>query len=108
ALTNASRLIQEGGAQAVKLEGGEEVCPQIKAIVDSGIPVMAHIGLTPQSVHAQGGFKVQGRGDSAEKALIESAKKLEQAGAFSVVLELIPAALAKKVTESISIPTIGI
>ena len=95
AVTNAGRLIKEGRAQAVKLEGGIEVCPQIKAIVEASIPVMAHIGLTPQSVNAFGGFKVQGKDEEAARSLIEQAKAVEAAGAFAVVLECIPAKLAE-------------
>lgn len=108
ALLNASRLVQEGGAQAVKLEGGVEIASQVQAITRAGIPVVGHLGLTPQSVHAMGGYKVQGRGDTAERLLLDNAQALADAGAFCLVLELIPAALAKKVTEKISIPTIGI
>lgn len=108
AVVNAGRLMKEGRAQAVKLEGGKEVCPQIKAIVDASIPVMAHLGLTPQSINAFGGFKVQGKTEAAAKKLIEDAKAVEEAGAFAVVLECVPAKLAKLVSESISIPTIGI
>ncbi|SFE37761.1 3-methyl-2-oxobutanoate hydroxymethyltransferase [Trichococcus pasteurii] len=108
AVTNAGRLIKEGRAQAVKLEGGIEVCPQIKAIVEASIPVMAHLGLTPQSVNAFGGFKVQGKDEEAARSLIEQAKAVEAAGAFAVVLECIPAKLAELITQSISIPTIGI
>ncbi|MDK2779979.1 MAG: 3-methyl-2-oxobutanoate hydroxymethyltransferase [Trichococcus sp.] len=108
AVTNAGRLIKEGRAQAVKLEGGLEVCPQIKAIVEASIPVMAHLGLTPQSVNAFGGFKVQGKDEEAARSLIEQAKAVEAAGAFAVVLECIPAKLAELITKSISIPTIGI
>jgi 3-methyl-2-oxobutanoate hydroxymethyltransferase len=108
AVSNAGRLIKEGRAQAVKLEGGIEVCPQIKAIVEASIPVMAHIGLTPQSVNAFGGFKVQGKDEEAARNLIEQAKAVEGAGAFAVVLECIPAKLADLITKSISIPTIGI
>nr|WP_107995867.1 3-methyl-2-oxobutanoate hydroxymethyltransferase [Trichococcus paludicola] len=108
AVSNAGRLIKEGRAQAVKLEGGLEVCPQIKAIVEASIPVMAHIGLTPQSVNAFGGFKVQGKDEEAARSLIEQAKAVEAAGAFAVVLECIPARLADLITKSISIPTIGI
>ena len=108
AVSNAGRLIKEGRAQAVKLEGGIEVCPQIKAIVEASIPVMAHIGLTPQSVNAFGGFKVQGKDEEAARSLIEQAKAVEAAGAFAVVLECIPAKLAELITNSISIPTIGI
>ncbi|OUL08977.1 3-methyl-2-oxobutanoate hydroxymethyltransferase [Sedimentibacter sp. SX930] len=108
AVSNAGRLIKEGRAQAVKLEGGIEVCPQIKAIVEASIPVMAHLGLTPQSVNAFGGFKVQGKDEEAARSLIEQAKAVEAAGAFAVVLECIPAKLAELITNSISIPTIGI
>ena len=108
AVSNAGRLIKEGRAQAVKLEGGLEVCPQIKAIVEASIPVMAHLGLTPQSVNAFGGFKVQGKDEEAARSLIEQAKAVEAAGAFAVVLECIPAKLAELITNSISIPTIGI
>jgi 3-methyl-2-oxobutanoate hydroxymethyltransferase len=108
AVSNAGRLIKEGRAQAVKLEGGLEVCPQIKAIVEASIPVMAHLGLTPQSVNAFGGFKVQGKDEEAARSLIEQAKAVEAAGAFAVVLECIPAKLAELITKSISIPTIGI
>ena len=108
AVGNAGRLVKEGHAQAVKLEGGKEVCPQIKAIVDASIPVCAHLGLTPQSVNAFGGFKVQGKGEEAAQKLLDEARAVEEAGAFAVVLECVPKALAKKITESISIPTIGI
>lgn len=108
AVVNAGRLIKEGHAQAVKLEGGREVCPQIEAIVKASIPVCAHIGLTPQSIHTFGGFKVQGKGEEAAKRLIEEAQAVEAAGAFAVVLECVPEALAKLITEKISIPTIGI
>lgn len=108
AVVNAGRLIKEGHAQAVKLEGGREVCPQIEAIVKASIPVCAHIGLTPQSIHAFGGFKVQGKGEEAAKRLIEEAQAVEAAGAFAVVLECVPEALAKLITDKISIPTIGI
>lgn len=108
ALCNAGRLVKEAKAGAVKLEGGEKVCPQIKAIVDADIPVMAHLGLTPQSVNAFGGYKVQGKSIEAAQKLIDDAKAIEQAGAFALVLECVPSALAKIITESISIPTIGI
>ncbi|MFK4784742.1 3-methyl-2-oxobutanoate hydroxymethyltransferase [Fusobacterium sp. MFO224] len=108
AVKNAGRLIKEGGAQVVKLEGGAAVCEQIRAIVNASIPVMAHIGLTPQSVNAFGGFKVQGKTEEAAKKLIEDAKKVEEAGAFAVVLECVPAKLAEIITKSINIPTIGI
>lgn len=108
AFVNAGRLMKEGRAGAVKLEGGKEVCPQIKAIVSAGIPVVAHLGLTPQSINTFGGFKVQGKTEAAAKKLIEDAKAVEEAGAFLLVLECVPAKLAKLVTESINIPTIGI
>lgn len=108
AVVNAGRLMKEGRAGAVKLEGGAEVCPQIKAIVDAGIPVCAHLGLTPQSINAFGGFKVQGKTEAAAKKLIADAKAVEEAGAFAVVLECVPAALAELVTKQINIPTIGI
>ena len=108
AVVNAGRLMKEGRAGAVKLEGGKEVCPQIKAIVSAGIPVVAHLGLTPQSINTFGGFKVQGKTETAAKKLIEDAKAVEESGAFLLVLECVPAKLAKLVTESINIPTIGI
>ncbi|MBQ3165139.1 MAG: 3-methyl-2-oxobutanoate hydroxymethyltransferase [Lachnospiraceae bacterium] len=108
AVVNAGRLIKEGHAHAVKLEGGMEVCEQIRAIVRASIPVCAHIGLTPQSINAFGGFSVQGKGEEAAKRLIEEAKAVEEAGAFAVVLECVPEALATLITQQISIPTIGI
>ena len=108
AVVNAGRLVKEGGAQVVKLEGGERVCPQIKAITEASIPVMAHLGLTPQSVNEFGGFKVQGKSFDAARTLIEDAKRVEEAGAFAIVLECVPDTLAKMITESVSIPTIGI
>ena len=108
AVVNAGRLMKEGRASAIKLEGGSEVCPQIKAITAASIPVMAHLGLTPQSINAFGGFKVQGKSEAAARKLIEDARAVEEAGAFAVVLECVPAKLAKMVSESISIPTIGI
>ena len=108
AVVNAGRLMKEGRGQAVKLEGGASVCPQIKAITEASIPVVAHIGLTPQSVNAFGGFKVQGKSEADARRLIEEAKAVEEAGAFAIVLECIPAKLAKLITESVSIPTIGI
>lgn len=108
AVVNAGRLVKEGGAQAVKLEGGIEFCEHIKAIVKASIPVCAHIGLTPQSVNAFGGFKVQGKGKEEAQRLLDEARAVEEAGAFAVVLECVPAKLAKKISESISIPTIGI
>ncbi|MCR4604531.1 MAG: 3-methyl-2-oxobutanoate hydroxymethyltransferase [Eubacterium sp.] len=108
ALKNAGRLMKEGGADAVKLEGGHRVCPQIKAMTEAGIPVCAHLGMTPQSVNAFGGFKVQAKTEEAAKLLIEEALAVEEAGAFAVVLECVPAKLAEIVTKKISIPTIGI
>ena len=108
AVYNAGRLMKEGRCQAVKLEGGAAVCPQIEAIVAASIPVMAHIGLTPQSVNAFGGFKVQGKSEEAAKRILTEAKQVEAAGAFAVVLECVPAKLAELVTKSVSIPTIGI
>lgn len=108
AVVNAGRLMKEGRCQAVKLEGGASVCPQIKAITEASIPVVAHIGLTPQSVNAFGGFKVQGKSEADARRLIEEAKAVEAAGAFAIVLECIPAKLAKLITENVSIPTIGI
>ncbi|MFC1893534.1 3-methyl-2-oxobutanoate hydroxymethyltransferase [Chloroflexota bacterium] len=108
ALRNAARFIQEGGAQAVKLEGGITVAEKVKRIVECGIPVMGHIGLTPQSIHQLGGFKVQGKSPEAAVKMVEDARALEQAGAFSIVLETVPAQLATFITQSISIPTIGI
>jgi 3-methyl-2-oxobutanoate hydroxymethyltransferase len=107
ALENAMRLMKEGGAQAVKLEGGLRVAPQIKALTENGIPVMAHIGFTPQSEHALGGFRVQGRGTGADQ-LLADAHAVQEAGAFAVVLEMVPAELAGQVTKELSIPTIGI
>ena len=100
--------MKEGRCQAVKLEGGAAVCPQIKAITQASIPVMAHIGLTPQSVNAFGGFKVQGKSEDAARKLIEEAKAVEEAGAFSIVLECVPAKLAELISKSVNIPTIGI
>ncbi len=108
AVVNAGRLMKEGRAQAVKLEGGLEVCEHIKAIVRASIPVCGHIGLTPQSVNALGGFKVQGKGEEAAQRILDEARAIEQAGAFAVVLECVPHVLAEKITKSISIPTIGI
>ena len=108
AVYNAGRLMKEGRCQAVKLEGGASVCPQIRAITNASIPVMAHIGLTPQSINDFGGFKVQGKSEEAAKKLLEDAKAVEEAGAFAVVLECVPAKLAELISKSISIPTIGI
>lgn len=108
AVLNAGRLVKEGGANAVKLEGGANVIEQIRAIVNAQIPVMGHLGLTPQSVNAFGGFKVQGKDESAAKKLIEDAVLIEKAGAFSIVLEGIPEKVAELITKAVSIPTIGI
>ena len=108
AVVNAGRLMKEGRANAVKLEGGVEVVPQIKAITQAGIPVCAHIGLTPQSINAFGGFKVQGKTEAAAQKLIDDALAVQDAGAFAVVLECVPEKLATLVTEKLDIPTIGI
>lgn len=108
ARVNAGRLIKEGGAQAVKLEGGEHIAETIRAIVDIDIPVFGHIGLTPQSIHRMGGFKVQGRQEVQARKILADAKAVEEAGAFAMVLEGIPRDLAREVTASVSIPTIGI
>lgn len=108
ALENCGRMLQEGGAEAVKIEGGGKVIEKIEAIVDAGIPVMGHIGLTPQSIYELGGYRVQGRTAETARALVETAKKIEEAGAFSLVIELVPSDTAKLITESIDIPTIGI
>lgn len=105
---NAGKLVKEGGAEAVKLEGGENIAGTIKAIIDMGVPVMGHIGLMPQSVHKMGGYKVQGKTKKEQKQILKDAKAVEKAGAFSIILEGIPSDLAKKITESVSIPTIGI
>jgi 3-methyl-2-oxobutanoate hydroxymethyltransferase len=107
ALDTAARFLKEGGAQAVKLEGGDRVLPQVEALVSAGVPVMGHLGLTPQSVNVFGGYRVQGRGEAGEQ-LMADAKALEAAGAFAVVLEVVPAELAERVTRTLSIPTIGI
>jgi 3-methyl-2-oxobutanoate hydroxymethyltransferase len=108
ALRNAGRLLKEGGAQSVKLEGGVRVAETVRFIVDAGIPVMGHIGLTPQSIHQLGGYKVQGKTPAAAVRLVNDAVALEQAGAFAVVLECVPLELAKTVTDRLAIPTIGI
>jgi 3-methyl-2-oxobutanoate hydroxymethyltransferase len=108
ALSNAARFIQEAGAQAVKLEGGTTVAEKVKRIVDCGIPVMGHLGLTPQSVHQLGGLKVQAKSLEAARKLLEDAQALEQAGVFAIVLEAIPYKLAALVTQKVSVPTIGI
>ena len=107
ALESATRLFKEAKVQAVKLEGGKKVVPQIKKLVNAGIPVMGHLGLTPQSVYALGGFKVQGRGDNA-KAIIKDAEALQSAGVFALVLEMVPAELASEISSALDIPVIGI
>ena len=107
-LRNAARFIQEGGAQAVKLEGGVNVAEKVKRIMECGMPVMGHIGLTPQSIHQLGGHKVQGKTPEAAIRLLKDAQALEEAGAFSIVLETVPAPLASLITQSVGIPTIGI
>ena len=108
AMRNAGRLMQEGGAHTVKLEGGVAVADTVRRIVDAGVPVMGHIGLTPQSVNALGGYRVQGRTRAAARRLLDDALALQDAGAYAVVLECVPAPLAKVITERLSIPTIGI
>ena len=108
AISNAGRLIKEGGAQSVKLEGGAKIANTVAKIVDCGIPVMGHIGLTPQSVNQLGGYKVQGKSEKEKEKLIADAKAIESAGAYSIVLELIKSDLAEEITKEISIPTIGI
>lgn len=108
AVVNAGRLMKEGGANAVKLEGGTRVCPQIKAITDAEIPVMAHLGLTPQSINAFGGYKVQGKSEEAAKQLLDEAMAVQEAGAFGLTLECVPAPLAALITAKLDIPTIGI
>jgi 3-methyl-2-oxobutanoate hydroxymethyltransferase len=108
ALHNAARFIQEGGAQAVKLEGGEVVADTVRRLVGCGIPVMGHIGLTPQSIHQLGGFKVRGKGLEEARKLLNDARILEEAGAFAIVLECTPAPLSRLITQKLTIPTIGI
>jgi 3-methyl-2-oxobutanoate hydroxymethyltransferase len=108
ALGTAIRFMKEGGAQAVKLEGGRQVAPQVRAIVDAGVPVVAHVGFTPQSEHGLGGYRVQGRGEESATRVIDDAHALEAAGAFAVVLEMVPADVAAQITKELTIPTIGI
>ena len=108
AIRNAGRVLQESGAHGVKLEGGRPMAETVRALVDRGIPVIGHLGLTPQSVHALGGYRVQGRDASAAERLLADARALEEAGACGVVLELLPAALAKRISAALTIPTIGI
>ncbi len=105
---NAGRLLQEGGVQAVKLEGGERVCPLVRRLVDGGIPVMGHLGLTPQSINAFGGYRIQGRSADAGERILKDALALQDAGAYSIVLEGVPWPLAQRVTEALEVPTIGI
>lgn len=107
-LANAGRFLKEGGANAVKLEGGGEVADLIRALTRAEIPVMAHIGLTPQAIHRMGGYKVQGKTEESAQRLIDDAQRLQDAGAFSIVLEAIPSDLAKSITSMLEIPTIGI
>lgn len=107
-IRNAGVLLQQGGAAAVKLEGGTAVCTQVRAMVDAGIPVMGHLGLTPQSIHVTGGYKVQGRTEQAAQKLLSEARSLEDAGAFALVLELMPEDIAAGITAALSIPTLGI
>jgi 3-methyl-2-oxobutanoate hydroxymethyltransferase len=108
AVRNAGRMVKEGGAEAVKLEGGRQVVSKVEAVLEAGIPVMGHVGLTPQSIHAFGGYRVQGRNDASHDRLVEDALALEEAGCFSIVLEAIPHELGREITERLSIPTIGI
>ncbi|MDO8682146.1 MAG: 3-methyl-2-oxobutanoate hydroxymethyltransferase [Armatimonadota bacterium] len=108
ALMNAGRFLKEGGAAAVKLEGGMEMAETVRRLVDVGIPVMGHLGMTPQSVHALGGYKLQGQTDEAVERIMQGAESLQNAGAFAIVLEMIPAHVARQVTESVDVPTIGI
>jgi 3-methyl-2-oxobutanoate hydroxymethyltransferase len=108
ALENAGKLLKDGGFESVKLEGGEEVAEHVRRIVGAGIPVMGHVGLTPQSVHAMGGFKVQGKSEEAAARVIEGARALDEAGVYAIVLEAIPPDIAEAITALVSVPTIGI
>jgi 3-methyl-2-oxobutanoate hydroxymethyltransferase len=109
ALRNAGRALKEAGVEGVKLEGGHErTCDAIRALVAAGIPVMGHLGLTPQSVHALGGYRVQGRGDAEAERIRQEARNLEEAGVFAMVLELVPATLAREISASLTVPTVGI
>ena len=108
AVRNAGRLLKEGGAHAVKLEGGVEMAPVVRRLVAIGIPVMGHVGLTPQSVHAMGGFRLQGRDEASQRRILEDARALQEAGCYSVVLEGIPLDLARQITLELAVPTIGI
>lgn len=108
ALANAGRFLKEAKAKAVKLEGGEEICSMVSRMTLVGIPVMGHLGVTPQSIHQMGGYGVQGKEEEAARKMVSDAKSLEQAGVFSIVLEKVPTTLAKKITQSVTVPTIGI
>jgi len=108
ALQNCARMLQEGGAEAVKIEGAGRIAKIVRTVVDVGIPVMGHIGLTPQSIFQLGGYRVQGRTTEMADVLVEEARSLEAAGVFSIVIELVPTETAKRITEAVSIPTIGI
>lgn len=108
ALENAGRFIKEAGADAVKIEGGRVRAPTVKALIENGVPVLAHIGLTPQSIHTLGGYKVQGKKSEEAQRLVEDAQALEEAGAFAIVLECLPPALGEAITKTVGIPTIGI
>ncbi|MBM3307332.1 MAG: 3-methyl-2-oxobutanoate hydroxymethyltransferase [Candidatus Eisenbacteria bacterium] len=108
AVRSAGRMVKEGGAEAVKLEGGRKIAPTVRAVLDAGIPVMGHIGLTPQSIHELGGYRVQGKGDDAHARLLDDAAALEEAGCFSIVLEAMPWRLAADITAAVAVPTIGI
>ncbi|MFH1502663.1 MAG: 3-methyl-2-oxobutanoate hydroxymethyltransferase [Candidatus Eisenbacteria bacterium] len=108
AVRNAGRLVKEGGAAAVKLEGGRKVVPKVEAVLEAGIPVMGHIGLTPQSIHELGGYRVQGKDDTARARLVDDARALSDAGCFAMVLEGMPAEVGRQISESVPIPTIGI
>ncbi|NWF97013.1 MAG: 3-methyl-2-oxobutanoate hydroxymethyltransferase [Candidatus Thorarchaeota archaeon] len=108
ALTNSAILLQKGGAEAVKFEGGTSIVPKVKAVVEAGIPVMGHIGLTPQSIFELGGYRVQGRTRERAERLVQHARDLEEAGVFAIVIELVPHETARMITEAVSVPTIGI
>ena len=108
AVRSAGRMVKEGGAEAVKLEGGRKIVSKVSAVLEAGIPVMGHIGLTPQSLHEFGGYRVQGKNDETRARLLDDARALDEAGCFSIVLEAVPADLGREITEAISIPTIGI
>jgi 3-methyl-2-oxobutanoate hydroxymethyltransferase len=108
ALESAGKLVKEGNAEAVKLEGGVHMADTVRRIVTAGIPVVGHVGLTPQSIHAFGGFRVQGKGEDAAARVLQDAKAIEQAGAFAIVLEAMPADLARRITDTVDVPTIGI